>query len=481
VVLTSGPETVGGGHASLISYSLTRPNKIVFYFTREQEVRFDSRTEQDGTRAAMVDEREMENVLVVTDPVILSGGQLSARGSVIAFEEAFPYFNQTKEIDGAFDISHDFIQSAFFEDNMFSVHVPWGDDSNQAIWMGRISSIKANYRQLYRITHRWVSRTYKMKEVRASLLDETTGTRGRAQAFTDYARRMSANVLTKDPDRQHLFENVTGYATYLSDAEVAPALVIVVDDQAGIVKLDYKTDSYGTNVEIYPSTLDNLPTKNASSQSPIGLGIRVGRFGAFPKLSANHRAAVVLTVVPAAPNNLSQFYRTEVNPEDVAGLVPGLKIKPAHGPTWEVMVDEGLVTARMAWTDEAAAAIERSFGVGISDPQTPEAKAAADEQAKEDADVLRGLVVNHDDLDAVGRAIAAQIWSKMVDRYVGKKTVRMDPKIEIVGSVDSLRHTVEVDGRVVTEIFLPEQLKDRNPLALLPDGVRRRLRREVAL
>lgn len=469
VIKQTGPEIKDYGHAGLVSYRLTRPKKIIVYFTREQELRFDSVAEGSDA-VANDDTRFMENVLVVTDPFVTIGGARVNYGSWVTFEEIFPYWNQTKAISGAFDFSHDFIQAAFFEDNLYNVHVPWGDDSPQPIPIGRIHAIKTHYRQTYQISRRWMNRLFKILPVRAAILDTTTGQRGRAQAFSDHCVRISARYISKDPNKQQLFKNVAGYASFLKDGNVSPALVQVLDDEVGIVRLDYQVDPYGEIKEIYPSQLINIPTANLADANPRGLGMRVGKFGNFPKLSANHRAAVVLTGVPAYPNDLGQFFPVTVTPDEVKDKVPGLKIDPADGPIWEVHVAPGRITARMAWSDADADNITRSFDLRGG---------AALQNAAFDVTNLTHLVVNYNDLKATARAVAAAIWSKMTDRYIGEKTVRTDPNVEIKGAIESIEYSTESDGKSITRITLPEELKEREPMALLPDGVRRTIFREV--
>jgi len=477
VIRAAGPEIVGGGHVSQVSYRLTRPEKIVVYFTREQEIRFDSVLE--GAAPASIDDRFCQNVVLVTDPQVLLTGVdgIVSQGSWATFDSIFDWWNFTKEIPKAHDVDHDFIQAAFFEDALYNVHVPWGSDEPQPVWMGRIGAIKRDYRQTYRINRSWMDRLHRILPIRAAILDQATGQRGRAQAYTDHCVRLATRNTEKSTTKQLLFKNVSGYSAELSNAEVSPAIVQVLDDQAGIFRLDYHVDPYGLSKEIYPSQMINVPTANVGDKRPRGLSIRVGMFGAFPKLAPDHRMAVVLTCIPAAPNSKAQFYPVTVTPEDVKGLVPGLVINPSLGPQWEIRVDPGVVTARIAWADgHAASAIERSLGVGGQNLNPIE----AEQQAQQDAKLLDSLVVNRAHLVAVAQALAAQLWSLMTDRSIGSKTVR-NLDVRIRGSIESVSHTIEVDGRVLTTIALPEKLRERNIFALLPEGVRRVLLREVPI
>jgi hypothetical protein len=481
VLANTGPEIMGGGHIDKVSYRLTRPAKIIVYFVREQEIRIDSTTEGSGTTAAS-EARDMTNVVLVTDPEVEVNGQHMANGSWTSFDSIFPYWNATLETGSALTWSHDVIQAAFFEGGLYGCFMPFfGDENPQPIAAGRIVATKDHYRQTYQINRRLRDRFYTILPYRAAILDATTGKRGRAQAYANYACRPAQRHLDPDPTKQQVFKNVTGYNVVLSNGNVSPAIVDVLDDDAGIVRLDYTVDRFGQVWQVYPSKLVNVPTANMGDTKPRGLGIR-NQFGDFPALDPDHSVAVVLTAVPAFPNSVGQFYPVEVEPSDVKGLVPGLEIEPSSGPAWEVFVGPGKVTARVAWDDAQTGTIERSFGIGLPDPASlgsPEERAAADAQAQEDAEALEKLVVNLDDLKAVAHAVAAAIWSKLSDRVIGSKTVRMDPSVEIRGSIDSYEHMVDQDGAVVTTIKLPEFLKERDPMALLPESTRRIIFREV--
>lgn len=481
IIEAMGPDVVEQGHVSKVSYKDVRPSKIKVYFVREQEVRHDS---SDGTEQS-ADARVMTNVAMITDPEISIGGQLMMYGSWASFDSLFTPWNASlPDVDDGIPVpppvSHTIIQQAFFEDALFRIYVPFGDDVPQPLWSGRINSIKTHYRQTWQLNRRWVDRSSQIKAVRCAIIDFTTGTRGRTQCYGDYCVKVAALPTQLKLNKGQLWKNVYGgpndsafgAGTDLGDAEVTPAIVSLLDDEAGIVHFDYLVDPFGCWKQIYPSAVDNLPSAVMNDSKPRGVNMRVGENGAFPKLTSSHHCAVVLTHVPSMPNSNGQFYCVEVSPDDVKGLVKGLEITPCNGPVWEVFIDPGVVTARIAWLDAYKATIERSFGVGLTngDPNV----------AVEDARILKDLLVNGEDLDAVAKAKAAEIWSKLTDRYIGSKAVRMDPGVKIAGSIDSVEHFVDIDGAVLTRVSLPEELQSRNYFALLPPGTRRIVFREVA-
>lgn len=473
VIESSGPEVVDQGHASFADFSRSRPSAIRVYFTKEHEVRFDNRTETDSTRSELQDEREMENVVQITDPTLTISGREYDRFSWVPLESVFAPYNSSKEQVGDGtppDLTHTIIQRAFFEDRLWKMYVPWTGEP-QPIWSGRINSIKHNYRMTYQINRRWVDRMYRMTPTRAAILNIATGTRARAWAYSDHCIRLSGRAIAKQmvSSYQRFFHNIVGYSANLTDAKPSPAIVQVYDSEAGILHLDYRVDPYGIVKEIYPSQMDNIPTALIGDDKPRGLNIRSGKSGNIPGLKANHRVAVVLTLVPAAPNDISQLYSIEVSKNDVQDVLGDLG--DCKGPVWELRVHPGLITARIAWKDDQASVVERSFGLG-------EEIKTEEEQRAHDAS-MRSLTVNLEDLEAVAKATAIKIWAKLTDRYIGTKTVRFHPDITPLGSITSVQNVVTTDGEVYSVIELAEELAERNILALLPEGVRRVVNREV--
>ncbi len=476
-----GPDIVDEGHTSKVRYRFTRPRLCRVHFVREQEIRHNTVVGE-----VTADARYMTNVALVTDPEILIAGNIVMFGSWAAFDALFtPWNTSLPGADEGFTvpppISHTVIQQAFFEDALFRLYVPFGSDIPQPIWAGRVNAIKAHYRQTYQINRRWVDRSRKVMAVRSALLDPTTGTRGRSQAHGDFCVKVAAMPANIKANQGRLWFNSYGgdeagstpflITTPLGDSNVVPAIVTMLDDQAGVLHLDYKVDPYGAWKQIYPSAVDNLPSAVMNDKLAKGANMKIGETGLFPQLTANDAKSVVLTHVPAFPNSNKQFYCIEVDPGDVSGLVKGLVIDPAEGPPWDLFVDPGQVTARMAWLDEFAGVIEKSMGVNVGN--------GGPADSAQEREILRSLLVNEEDLLAVAHTMAATVWSKLTDRYIGSKSVRMDPRVAIAGSIESVSHMGDVEGAVVTHVSLPEEFASRDFRALLPPGTRKIIFREV--
>ncbi len=472
-----GPRIYGLGNLGVrrFNFSGIRPKAVKVYYVREHELRFDSVAESGGTVAENDETRSMDNVIQITDPTLSVEGLSLARGTWITFEK-FLTAVAADPPAGAPPLSHEQIQKGFFLDKLLVMYVDlMGGETPDPIWMGRVNSVKRSYRQDYRISRRWMDRILQIRPVRAAILDTTTGTRALAQAFTDYAVRYAIRAKRETEGLQSLWGNITGYSANLGDAScrVAPAIVKVLDEEVGIVRIEYQLDNFGRIREIFPSNLANIPTADFSRRElPTCINERL-KDGTVPKLTSGHRAAVVLTAIPGSPNSKGQLYCVQMEPKDVANLIPGGAVGPCNGPVWELFVGPGLLTARFAWVDGNEQLVERSFGIGAA------AGVAGEEQAVKDAAALEGLLVNGEEVKEFARAMAAQLYAKMIDRPIGSKAVRFNPTVEPIGAIKAVIHQMSTRAEVMTSIEVRQELMELDSAGLLPDSVRRVINREV--
>lgn len=471
VVDAAGPEIIGGGHIGDddIDFSGIRPPEFHIYFTKEHEFRVDA---VEGGSVSE-DDRFMTNVLPSPDPVLTIADEEVNAGTIVAIPAAFNAWNADTAFPPlASNWSNTVVANAFFEAALFNQFVPWGGDIPQPIETGRVNAVKQNWRQTYQINRRWTDRFYQLRAVRAAILDVTTGTRAPAMVFSDYSVRVSGrNVVTQD-DRQFLFANISGFADNLDDANVSPARVQMIDPEAGVIRINYLTDLYGTVVQYYPSRIENVPSADFSDPALTHAIDEELLDGTSTFLSSTHRVAVVMTAIPASPNNKAQLFKVVVTPQEVAGVVV-VDAGKTNGPIWEVRVGPGTVTARFAWSDDQSVVIERSFGVGLASGQ------AGEEQAEGDREILQTLLVNDEDIREFARALAAKLWGKMVARRLGRKTVRFNPDLVPTGAIQKILHQIGVKGEATTEISIAEERVAVAENVFLPDAVRRTINREV--
>ncbi len=456
-------------------FSGTRPHKIRVYMVPEYEVRIDSVVEGQTIDVASAEgRREMSNVIPTTDPTLQAVGTTVGPGTFLDVDNYLTAINAAGDTpDGIPPISHTIIQQSFFEDALLNMYVPWGSSTPQPIWMGRLAAIKSHYRQTFKIERRWMDGCKRVLPYRSGMVDTISGRRSPALCYSDYAVWVSDRNVSLDPENQNMIESVLGYDPVLMNGRVAPAVVSVLDEQVGIIRLDFQTDLYGRVKKIFPSDLVNIPTANIGNRSRPTCVNEVTSDGEVPKLASNDRKAVVLTMVPAAPNSLGRLFGWEVEPGDVKNRIPGGEIGVCNGPVWEVFVDPGVVSARFAWSDADTAAIERCFGVGAKPG------VQGDEEARQDRDALKALLTNKEQVEEFAKAVAASMWSKMLDRPLGAGKVRFNGALYMIGAVKRIAHQVDGQGVALTSVELAEERRDIDPTSLLPDQVREAILREL--
>ncbi len=480
VISNAGPQDYGRGSVPerKFDFSAVRPSAYRIYFIREHELRIDNR-EEGGSVVEGDESLYMENVTYVTDPSLpLSGdrGEVG-NGTVITFEDAIAAYNEDTGNfpDGAPSLSHTVIQEAFFSSGLLQLYVSlMGGETPDPIWSGRTGGILRNYRTLYRINPRVMARFHKIRPVRAAMIDPVRGSRGKALAYSDHCLRFNARVKNPHLDQQLLFGNVTGYNALLANAQVAPAIVSVEDEEVGVIRVDYLADFMGQYSAVYPSKMVNIPTANLSDvDQPTALNEEM-EGEVSPKLASDHRIAIVLTVIPASPNSKRQLYSVTVTPDQVANIIGDVGV--ANGPVQERFVRPGVVTARFGWDDGDGDSIRRAVGI-IDPPENlgPDARAALDET---DVAALDKLLTNKEDIEAFARAAAAVEWGRLKDRPLGSFSVRFNPDLRIRGAVKTILHTLATNGEMTTQVTISEELKMLDPMGLLPDKIRQEIRRE---
>jgi len=499
IVVSVAPEMVGKGHIELVKNSIVRPREIHVLFTREVEVRhdFDEPTSKSDTVPVeqLEDQRALDNVLPAPDFLATkSDGTQIPQGTWITFLEAFN-LKEWNSIRGlpAGSLNYDLLQKALVPYmDLWAPLLLAGYVLTEYNWPARVAAMEENYRRTFRIRPGWLDRTLDMRAYRVATVDPTSASRAPSNAYSDYAILPSQRnyfVATFQGFDDAYAINVNGYPVNgrITDKTIpAPALVEVLDPDQGIIHINYRLDWNRFYEMILPSKIDeaSLPTgdltnakfvQNGTARSfrPIAWN-QVNKEGApLPKMTANHKIATILTMIPGAPNSNKQLHRIVVKPEDVRSLVSGAArdgLSEANGPIWEVRVGAGLETARVMWSDDRVADIEACFGVG-----------------KKEEPELKGLVVNEGDnktdtkgaasLNAIAKAVAARIYASLADHLEGSITGRMTKDVSLGGWVQELATTITPDGVAMDQLTLPEKLERFDLLSYLPDSDRKILLR----
>ncbi len=485
----TGPEIIGYGSTSLLMNARLRPQKIHVLFAREHELRFDFTESASFTGGE--NDRRMSNVLPVPDfSLDLANGNTVDQGTWISLVSAFNAWKAPPRL------GHLKSAQAWFK-GLKRVMVPFVDlwtpiglagvRDPDADWMGRISAIQEHWRKTYRVSPRWMSRIAQLKPVLLATIDPATGTRAPALVWADYCRLATQRSLWKDLLDDDSFVYGMNFKSHpksgnLKDGRPSPARVSVLDSDQGIIHFDFVPDT----LRIYQTALPGMLTLEDSGNDNIGLPKDAGPTAdiedvskpiAFNAISQNHKAptlsdeykvAVVLTASPATFNTSgnSHLFRVTKKPKDVKKFLPAVSqagLEQAEGPELEIKVNASIETARVAWTDSDATLIERSFGIGTTNPQP-----------------IDHLVINKDgpaeggaSLDAIATAIAAQVYGALSDRYQGSRGVPLQSTAEPAGFVDSVRHQVTTQGAMLTSFQWPEKLAQIDMFSFLPDSTRR--------
>lgn len=481
----AGPEFVGSGQIKLIANDITLPKKIRVWFTREVEVRHDFNEVAEGGSVTRLEDgdpenpsREMANVLPVPDFTLTSNGISYPQGAWIWIEDALTAWGTPPGIGGT-RLGHDLIQKMMvpFMDIASAMQLTGARDVDND-WASRINAIEANYRRRFRINKLWVDRTLSIRDYRVSTVDVQSGARGKAEYYSDYAKLYSTRSIFKNRAAGHPSQyavNITGYPSsgnIDSTTKPVPAEVSVDDEEQGILSVSFLSDPARVYHQFLPSKIENMPGGDLDTLNVSFTDLVDGE--TIPKLESAHKSFVILTEVPLAPNNLQQLHAVEVNVSDVTDTLPRLTNQKGLGPTMNVRVRAGLVTAKFRWDDSRSEDIERMFGSngGIQDDAIGFAS---------------DLLINGDpvignkeaSINEIAKAVATSIWATYINRREGVATYDFKPEIRPAGWLDEVTWEVDNRGIMSTRLNLPEQIKQIDFVSFLSSSARAILFREV--
>lgn len=496
LVARAGDEIEGGGHIQYISRRHIRPSAINVLFTVEYEVRFDFEEleSKTGSIAEADEERIIDNVLPAPDfQTTLSSGETVAQGTWLSFPVALSAWGEAPYLG---DIDFEDIQRAMvpFIDLWSTVRLAgqFAPVDEPADWASRVASIQQHYRQTFRIRREWMDRIKHLRAYRVALLDVETGTRGPAVAYADFAYMSTVRSLWAEANSNADLSYATNVLRYprgdggkigRRDAP-CPARVSVIDEDEGVLRLDYIGDPFGVHTTVLPSLVelegtghtdgtpdDAGPTADfASARCGGSIAYNaISESGAYPKLSASHKVAVILTAIPGAPNSNEQLFGIRVTPSEISGMLPpaaALGIADSNGPEMTIRIPASVETARVPWLDDDSEKIETAFGVRTG--PRPD---------------LSDMIINIDAggfsaeggaaINSIARAAAARIYAAMADRPEGGATFDLDPSVELGGWMEDVTHDLGVDGKTFTLVALPQgETPEFSMLSLLPAGVR---------
>ena len=461
-VKAAGAPIEGSGTWEKVDRRLARPRLVHTGLQRESELRVDF---EEGRRATVVPGEEpldMVNVIPVPEITLkLTNGNTVAQGTWVQIDDyldAIALLNdfppgKLGKLTQALIRKHYLSGFAI----LYNIYVAIEGTANP-VWARRLSAIKEHWRRTYRFRPQWRDKIRTLRAYRVAIMDQETGTRGRAEAFHDYIVKPSEKTLAKLKGQNFdMGYQVQGHADNLKNAKRAPTEVQVIDNDNLIIRITPRVDSWGVTAAIAPGNIQgSFPKTTAGDARILWNDPNTG-------LSPNFKLSIVLTATQAVPNSTDALHFEKVGPSEAADRLPSIPtIGPSSGPDWYTKIRAGRETARFAWRDEDSAAIKDAFFKGLAPPQS--------------------LMINPDRVRDLAAARAAQIYALLLDRVEGSFSVSILATAKPTGSLAQVTHEVVSSGDdwvAATRFDLPPITVPPDIWALLPESTRAVLQKQV--
>lgn len=499
-VIRAGSEIVGAGHVELVENVLMRPRHIEVLFSKEIEVRLDFRSGGTSTIVAATDENQipgapsgidndlLENVLPLPDYKLTIRGKEQTQGNWVAIDrDLLNAWGAPPGLGGpitGLDIRQDAIP---FVDLLLSILPRFGEVDPTQNWTPRIAALRQHYRRTFRIHENLMDRIISIKAERVGNVNPSTGQRAPAIAYGDWAVIPSVKYFFRQllTDTRYVINHSSFAAGDFSiilgsepgagvektaGSKPMPARISIVDEEQGIIHLDYMVDPNVVFQQVIPGNIENGPSgdvANSRNENVAFNATTVSNRSRPIALDDDFRLAVILTVSPGAPNSNQQLQRIIIRPQQVIPLLPpSLQFNPAEAsaPPMTVRIGPGVETARIAWSDSLAPEIFSQFGLGRDIPSP-----------------LDSLIVNLDpaaaaesgaSLNRIALAEAARIYASFADRFRGQAAMRIRPGIEPTGSLSEVVFEIDRFGVGTVQLAFPERFDPLNFFALLDASTR---------
>lgn len=391
------------------------------YFVPEIEHRFDYR--DAGTRVR--DTNTLTMVGSSPDPETVVGGRTVGRSTWVELSqlvESETWTNATPA--GIPPLTFDKLREQYGGQWKFlEPEYVTTSGAYDAKWAGRFRAIRQAYRRRFQVDSIYRQRLAAVKATRVAILNYETGTRGPAEAYCDWIRRPSflglGSTAGSDPDQGWA---ISGYATDLDDAEVAPVAVRVVDPGAMVFDLAPVVDPYGfADAIMLGAPVGGQIPKQDIGRSNVG-GEVLGNWD-FVRVTP-FELSLLVTVVPGSPNDLTRLHK-----ESVDGP------QGSYGPRVSLLAFPGLITAQFGWRDERSQQI-LDYVRGLGGQLDPE------------------WLVNRKHVRDVAEAMATAYYESVRDTPAGSAEVGMRTDRFPTGQLASVVHRMN-GGRLVTLLQWP--------------------------
>lgn len=509
------PATWDSDNAVLIDREAIRPKMIIIHYQREIECMFEFKDNYDETQAGPLgpdpDSPFLENVVQTTDlqtdiiefdplqkkdvtKTVPAGTWVSIKPWLKACNERKPDGSQPWTFN---TISHHWapgtLESALGANGLTDL-----DDKGDVL--ARVGALKTHFRQTFRINRKYVELFREIKLQRVTLLDPVTGAHSPAGVWGQAAImpsskgiRIAANR-TGDDDKQAVYRNVdylaqsnTGEDKNVVDTGTSPASVTFEEDDIGIIHVRWIASSYGTEQTIIPChmTRDGSSTpfvvvRDLAFQDDDAVmhGSHIESGSNSITLSTKCEMKILLTVVPAAPNNTKQFHTITIEPPDVEKVFQKeIGVSNGDGPKMLLFVPPGELTARFGWQKDSDCLETIKDLFGFLPPKTNSDGSQDLDEPGIDGNELKGFILSNEKHHLADHALsyATEVLSEFADAWAGSIVTRMPGfSAPLQGNTSGVTFRVAAapSGKIDTVTTFTGQQRSFSRMALLPAAAR---------
>lgn len=336
-------------------------------------------------------------------------------------------------------LTDDFVASHWFNGTLELYSVGNAVAVFDPVWGARIKSLQASWRTDFLISPGFWEPVRRGFEVRCGIWDTVTGTRAPSPVYCNFHLWPSNN---KASNQDQVFGyDVTDFADsgLLANSFPSGFLVEIVDQELGIIHIDRDLSRFPGHSQVAPSPV--VPGTNFTGGPGFNEAI-------LQKLVRNvddgdvkaWRLAVILSLVPAAPNSTSRLFEVQVSGGQAVTLA-GIAAPSVGGTAPDVQTRSRLADARVPWP--------------VDDNDTDVGNILACFPPAGTADIFGTPAVTPmnlaQELTPLAQAIAATHLMSTLDHYQGTASIPINQLIVPIGSLTRVVHRVK-DRRLVTEM-----------------------------
>tara|TARA_R100000963_G_C4645327_1_gene109536 strand:- start:1267 stop:3840 length:2574 start_codon:yes stop_codon:yes gene_type:complete len=413
-----------------------------------------------------------------------------------------------------------------------------GQTDPSADWLGRANALKSHFRRTFQLNSYWWDRILSVKNVRIAILDKETGSRAPSTVYSSFCRiannrsfyrekfsnvnqnfAINANAYPvgsgiDDPDKAVSYP-LSSLKPSESRMIAADARVNIIDPEQGVIQIEYVPDIFHAYDIIIPGQIA-LPNKDGEITvnsngvvSDTGPSSDIKDFSSsiafdtvmlnsehrIPQAISDYKIAVILSVIPAtwdrawtdsrnpissrserSGGSLLEVVNIKSDDDRLSGMVSSHVadgLKDCVGPDLEVRVGAGVEVARVAWNDTFHKEIKGIFGVySSSPPELPSGLVINRSGDGVGVDNMKGA-----SLDEIALAVAARVYSGMVDHLQGAETGDLIPTdganfVKPSGWLDEVTYELATSGEGSIIVDFPEEVEKFDLLSYMDESTR---------